>query len=145
MDSLFSEDSGMEPALVDGVPVVVLGKLEDAAVLQLPQSTPPEDFDRISRAFTEAAGEPPIVLTSNVRMVKLTKIDAQEAASIQRQAAANRKAMETADESDGDGSLADGERIGDAGSDVATDKGAPADGALDGAPESGLVKEPREG
>lgn len=125
----FTREDGMEPASVDGVPVLIPGKLGDVPVIQIPASATPEVFDRISKAVIEACGVEPFIITSNVQVLRFEKITDREAKALMAktrdglkrvedererlQAAEAAPAVDDQDR-DGDGSVADGLGDGDA-------------------------------
>lgn len=133
LESWFTRDGEMEAASVDGVPVLIPGKLGDVPVIQIPASATPDVFERISKAVTEACGIEPFIVTSNVQILRMRSIDEKRAKAIMRDvreksekyrakladmAAAGANGSEHED-GDGDGSEPDGIGAGDAVADVA--------------------------
>lgn len=122
LESTFSREDGLEPASVDGVPVLVPGKIGDVPVVQIPASATPEMFERISKAITEAIGVEPFIITSNVQLLKFRRVDDRTAKNMMRAAREKMEAMRAGVEAkagDGDGSQPDGIGSGDAGADDA--------------------------
>lgn len=132
LEAWFTREDGMEPASVDGVPVLIPGKLGDVPVIQIPASATPDVFDRISKAVTEAADVEPFIITSNVQILRFKKITDREAKALMAktrdklkkigeererlQAAADGEAVPT-EARYGDGSVPDGIGDGDVGAD----------------------------
>jgi hypothetical protein len=152
LDAYFSREDGIEPASIDGVPVLVPGKLGDVPVIQVPASATPEMLDRISKAVIEACSMEPFIITSNVQLLRFKKIDERTAMNMMAKTkakleklGAERERIEAevdAKNGDGNGPLADGERASDA------DAGQPARGTESGrvdAAESGQLEESSQG
>ena len=145
LDAYFTQEGAIEPASVDGVPVLVPGKLGDLIVVQVPASVSPDDLERFSKVLTEVMGKEPLVVTTNVQFFKFRRVSHVEARSLMRKSReefekgmnAVRAKMEAADgASDGNGSVPDGERVGDGGAGDALGAG---DDRVDEAAQPGPV------
>jgi hypothetical protein len=154
LEGFFTREDGMEPASIDGVPVLIPGKLGEVPVIQIPASATPDVFDRISKAVIEAAGVEPFIITSNVQILRFKRISEKKAKAMMAKTkeqlsriGAERDRLQgedeaaadaDAEEGDGDGSEPDGLGVGDAGADGAEGAG---DGGGDDAAQPGLVEE----
>lgn len=156
--SYFDQRGVLEPTKVEGVPILVPGKIGDVPVVQLPGIASPEHVARISKAIHEACGIAPIVTSTNVLILRLEKIsDAEAHAQIKKhreqlaQASAEEEAARAAaapdvvqlpDSSDGDGPVAHGNGLGDHAS---ADQAFLAGGAVDGVARPGELDAAQEG
>lgn len=161
LEGFFTREDGMEPASIDGVPVLIPGKLGDVPVIQIPASATPDVFDRISKAVIEAAGVEPFIITSNVQILRFKRITDKAAKALMAKTkeqlskigAERDRLQEQAetgtsdaaspppaadDEGDGDGLEPDGLGVGDAGTD---EPEGDAEGDRDDAAQPGLVEE----
>jgi hypothetical protein len=98
LQEFFSHEDGLEPAGIDGIPVLIKGRLRDVPVIQVPASCQPEFFDRISKAVTEACGVEPFILTSNVQMLRFKAVSDREALALMAEAKAKLSSVERARE-----------------------------------------------
>jgi len=143
--SMFSDEKGVEPGVaIDGFPVLFLGQIGEIPVIQVPQSSTQADSDRISAAYTDATGECPIIVTSNIRFMRFAKITEEEATKTMKRALEFRNQQEATRvaQSAGNGHLPDVDGAGNAGTDSRAaetpEERAGADDNLDPTAESGL-------
>jgi hypothetical protein len=80
---LFDPEEGIAPATVDDMPpMVVNGKLEDVPVITVPTSATAGQVRRIAEAVEEAIGKAPLVVTNNVKLLKLRPLSDKQARGI---------------------------------------------------------------
>jgi len=76
----FDPEVGIVPARPEGLPpVVVQGKLSDIPVVKVPVTATAAQAQRISGVIEEACGVAPIVITSNVMLLKLRRVSEKQA------------------------------------------------------------------
>lgn len=135
LESFFGPNEGITPAVVEGMPVFIPGKLFELPVIQVPMSVDPDRVEEIARVVQEATGKEPLVITSNVRLLKLVRVGEAEAQRMMKEAADAEKIRDEGTAAgDGDGSVADGERPRD-----------PVSGVPEGGPDGGSEDAPRQG
>lgn len=77
---LFDPEEGVFPATPEGLPpVVVQGKLSDVPIVQLPVTATAAQARRVSEVIEEACGVLPIVITNNVRLLKMRRVSEKQA------------------------------------------------------------------
>lgn len=64
---------------MEGMPVLVPGRLGDVPVIQLPASATHEQMDAISKAVTEVLGVEPFVTTTNVVFYRFERMSDEKA------------------------------------------------------------------
>jgi hypothetical protein len=79
LEELFTEGLGIQPANLEAdgskVPIFIPGKLKDIPVVMVPMSASDGQIDAISKMIQEVLGRAAIIITSNVRFLRLVQID----------------------------------------------------------------------
>jgi hypothetical protein len=78
LENFFTSDSGVQPTAIDGVPVFVPGAIRNVVVVQVPMTASPSQIESIAAAIKRTIGQEPIVVTTNVKFLRLVPVDESE-------------------------------------------------------------------
>lgn len=119
LDFQFIEGGGIQPAVIDGVPIFIPGKLATLPVIQVPMSASPDQILAIAKTAKGIVGREPLVVTTNVKLLKLVPVTEEWVhAFLESQKLKTPPTPKVPDagseqavESPGDGPLPNGERV----------------------------------
>jgi NCAIR mutase (PurE)-related protein len=87
---LFDPEAGIAAATPEGLPpTVVSGKLNGIPVVHVPTTVTAGQAQRISDVVQEVCGRVPLVITNNVKLLKLRQLSERQAQGIMRDAKAS--------------------------------------------------------
>ncbi len=91
IEAAYTDDEGLKPMKYDGVPFKVKGNIGRALHIEVAANITQQQADRVSKAVMEAHGHEPLVLTSNVKLIRFRRVSEEQARALVLEGEAKRK------------------------------------------------------